>query len=249
MSGEETTQAAVSNPSDGFTIGRLIVGTIVFMILGTCSVRLVSDTLSPLTASTSIASANSSATVLIVTQALFYSPLLAVGSFVIPWVARRSYFELGLRIPVARDLVIAVASAALIIASDSSIRAMTEVVADKMASRSVEPALTSPPSDPKLILGLFLLTSIFSPVMEETFFRGFIFNALRHYTAPAVAVVISAAIFAVGHAEPTEFFPLLATGAILAAVYERTRSLTIVVLGHGLVNTVYLASSLVFHPG
>ena len=65
---------------------------------------------------------------------------------------------------------------------------------------------------------------LIAPFCEEIFFRGFVFPGLLHDLSPLWAVVISAALFAVAHADPGSFVPLFAIGLCLGFVRWRTGS-------------------------
>lgn len=65
---------------------------------------------------------------------------------------------------------------------------------------------------------------IIAPFCEEIFFRGFVLPGLLHDLSPLWAVIISAALFAVAHADPGSFVPLFAIGLCLGFLRWRTGS-------------------------
>ena len=70
-----------------------------------------------------------------------------------------------------------------------------------------------------------LAGSVFiAPFCEEIFFRGFVFTGLLHDLSPLWAVLISAALFAIAHADPGSFVPLFAIGLCLGFLRWRTGS-------------------------
>lgn len=70
-----------------------------------------------------------------------------------------------------------------------------------------------------------LAGSVFiAPFCEELFFRGFVFTGLLHDLSPLWAVLVSAALFAVAHADPGSFVPLFAIGLALGYLRWRTGS-------------------------
>ena len=81
-----------------------------------------------------------------------------------------------------------------------------------------------------------VVVSVFAPIAEETFFRGFIFRALRQHKSALFAVIASAAIFSAFHGIPLLFLPLMVVGAVLALVYERSNSIWPGVMVHGMFN-------------
>lgn len=82
-----------------------------------------------------------------------------------------------------------------------------------------------------------------APVVEETFFRGFVFGGLRSKLPFVVAAVISALLFGIAHFSPDNAnaaasIQLAAFGALLAWLYERTGSLWPAIIMHLINNTI-----------
>ncbi|MDP3790845.1 MAG: type II CAAX endopeptidase family protein [Candidatus Omnitrophota bacterium] len=67
--------------------------------------------------------------------------------------------------------------------------------------------------------------AVLGPIVEELFFRGFMYNALKKYTGVLWSVVITAAIFATLHSHVVGFLPIMALGILLAFLYEKTGTL------------------------
>jgi CAAX protease family protein len=64
-----------------------------------------------------------------------------------------------------------------------------------------------------------------APFCEEVFFRGFVFPGLRRKMPVALAIVTSALLFAVAHADIGSFAVLLVIGLLLAFVCWRSGSI------------------------
>ena len=88
-----------------------------------------------------------------------------------------------------------------------------------------------------------VLAIVAAPLCEETFFRGFVFGGLRRTLGLWGAALVSAGLFAIAHAAPVTFIPILGIGLVLAFVYARTGSLWYSVLVHLSYNSlvVYLS--------
>jgi membrane protease YdiL (CAAX protease family) len=88
---------------------------------------------------------------------------------------------------------------------------------------------------------------ILAPFTEELLVRVLLYPWLRHRLGVPAGVILSSAIFAAGHFNFNYFFHYFAIGAILAIVYERTRSFPIIVGIHALWNgwTILAVSSLI----
>ncbi|MBN2453605.1 MAG: CPBP family intramembrane metalloprotease [Candidatus Omnitrophica bacterium] len=98
-----------------------------------------------------------------------------------------------------------------------------------------------------------LYTSIFAaiagPIIEEIFFRGFMYTAVKKYLGVFWAMLITAALFALLHAHMVGFLPILALGMLLAYLYEKTgtliSSMTVHVIHNlGMVFLVFLVKQL-----
>jgi uncharacterized protein len=71
-----------------------------------------------------------------------------------------------------------------------------------------------------------LFAAVFiAPFCEETFFRGFVFPGLRRAMPIGAAIVVSALLFAIAHADPASFPVLLIIGLALAFIRWRTASI------------------------
>lgn len=98
-----------------------------------------------------------------------------------------------------------------------------------------------------LVIGL--MTMVGAPFMEELFFRGLVFRALRgafHARERGVAlwgaIVASAVIFALAHGEVAQFAGLAAVGVVLSWLVVRTQRLTPSFLTHASFNAVALVA-------
>ncbi|CAL1390177.1 unnamed protein product [Linum trigynum] len=72
---------------------------------------------------------------------------------------------------------------------------------------------------------LLVITGVLAPILEENVFRGFFMVALTKWVPTPIAVVISAAVFALAHLTPGEFPQLFALGTLLGFSYAQTRNL------------------------
>lgn len=91
---------------------------------------------------------------------------------------------------------------------------------------------------------MLLVVGVVAPIVEETFFRGLVYGWMRRRVPIFVAVILSAAIFAVAHVIPLLLPALFVVGIILALAYELSGSLWLSILLHSLQNS--LAVILIF---
>ena len=83
----------------------------------------------------------------------------------------------------------------------------------------------------------FLVLAVFvSPLLEELFFRGFLFTFLKNYTSTWMALILSAGVFAFAHANLGSALPLWLLGMVLGLAYQHTGSLLLPMCIHGCFN-------------
>jgi hypothetical protein len=87
-------------------------------------------------------------------------------------------------------------------------------------------------------LATLLVAGVIAPIVEEIAFRGLLYRWLRERTGGALAMAISALAFSVLHGIPMLIPGIFVLGLILAWVYDRTRSIWIPILMHGVYNAV-----------
>jgi membrane protease YdiL (CAAX protease family) len=99
-------------------------------------------------------------------------------------------------------------------------------------------------------LGLFVLLAVGAPLLEEVYFRGMLYGALRRRFGIAVGLIGSGALFSLLHPQlPLGFLPIMFLGVVLAALYEWRRSLLPSIALHALNNSlVFLLLTLLFPP-
>jgi membrane protease YdiL (CAAX protease family) len=81
-----------------------------------------------------------------------------------------------------------------------------------------------------------IVVCVIAPISEETIFRGFIYGWLHRWGPAALAVPLSAIIFAAVHQQLVLVLPLFFVGLVLASLYQGSRSVLPGVLTHALFN-------------
>jgi membrane protease YdiL (CAAX protease family) len=76
--------------------------------------------------------------------------------------------------------------------------------------------------NPAFLAYTSVFASVFGPFIEELFFRGFMYNALKKVAGVFWSVVITASIFAALHTNVVGFLPIMTLGVFLAYLYEKT---------------------------
>lgn len=102
--------------------------------------------------------------------------------------------------------------------------------------REMQEGLETITEDMSLPWLLPLTAVIAAPIVEEVFFRGFLFAGLRGRYGWKKAALISSAIFAAIHFQPFALPPIFALGYLFAYLYHRSNSLWVPIILHFSVN-------------
>jgi len=96
------------------------------------------------------------------------------------------------------------------------------------------------PDSPLEIGVAFLAAVVAAPVAEELIFRGLLFRLSSDRWGFARGLVLTSLFFGIAHGEPWSLFGLVGLGALLAALYRWTGSLTTAVAAHAVHNAISL---------
>ena len=173
-------------------------------------------------------------------QYMAYLPILIVLLAAMPWLARRSFRELGLRGFDRGTVLAGLAGAAGMYAVTIGLAGVQFAFTHQMPEETAI-SLFNSTHDRGLVAAFTFLATIAAPFMEEFVFRGFLFNALLRYLPLWFALVISGAVFGFSHLSPSAALPLAGSGVVLAYVYYRSGSLTAAMITHALFNLVNVA--------
>lgn len=96
------------------------------------------------------------------------------------------------------------------------------------------------------LVAVAILVCFVAPIVEELFFRGFLFGALRRVMPWAVAAIVAGSLFGVIHLGTPAIFlvPLCVLGALLCVLYQRTGSILPGIAVHAVNNGLALAVTL-----
>ena len=90
----------------------------------------------------------------------------------------------------------------------------------------------------------FIVGAVLAPIVEEMFFRGFLFQGFRQKYGWVSAALLSSLIFAAAHLDLVALIPTFVLGCLLAYVYHRSNSVWPGVILHVLVNAMGLCAAL-----
>lgn len=181
---------------------------------------------------------NDAAALTVVLGASFFLEIFLLGTAVYFSIGKygSAWSDLGLRLPQRAGwwLPPALVVAALFVlyayfAVLSALGVEPDADIPEEAFQNVAPAAT-----------LAVLSLLFAPIMEETFFRGFIFGGLRQGWGTLSAALGSGLLFALAHiGNPGTFYvvpPIAAVGALFAWGYAYSGSILPVMAAHFLFN-------------
>jgi len=95
--------------------------------------------------------------------------------------------------------------------------------------------------DPALLIALFVAAVIVAPIVEEIFFRGYLYTVAKRFSDRFFAAIISSLIFALMHGNMIALLPLFFLALILAGLFELTGSLWAPIALHMLFNGISTA--------
>jgi len=168
--------------------------------------------------------------------------LALVVLFLLPWTSRLSLRELGYRALRPRDVAFAFLGSLVMAVVANGGAWLLHTKEDQQAVTMLRQL-----HDPRLLFAFAVFACVLAPLMEETIFRVFLFNALRRYLGLWAGAAISGLCFGFAHGDPLAAIPLALGGMILAFVYYRTNNAFASMLTHGLFNA-YTVLALIFAP-
>ncbi len=93
-------------------------------------------------------------------------------------------------------------------------------------------------SSPGGFIILLIMGAILAPISEELYYRGMIYPVFRGYVGPFWGAIIAGSIFGLVHWDLWRAIPLAAGGVILCYIYEKSGSILVSALAHGVWNGV-----------
>lgn len=178
---------------------------------------------------------------LVILQSLYYPLVIMIGTGAVLLQNRRTVeIQFGFnRLPLIRAQAYALLVFGAVMLVESPLSSVSDWLFDILhlphpEQESVENFRQL--NEPWQILSFIFQAVVFSPIIEELFFRGFLLTFLKNYTNTTLAVVLSAGVFACAHVSLGAFLPLWFLGIVLGAAYEHTGSLLVSMTIHGCFN-------------
>ena len=139
-------------------------------------------------------------------------------------------------LPTCRLAVVAVPLGMLMIAGFWLLFLPISFIApDFVGAWAIANANRHPPQTVSGWTGQLVVAVVIAPVVEEALFRGFLMHRWALRWGARTGILLSSAIFAIGHVELLGHF---AFGVVMCLLYARTRSLLVPILTHALNNFI-----------
>ena len=85
---------------------------------------------------------------------------------------------------------------------------------------------------------LFFMGAVLAPISEELFYRAMIYPYLRGGLGPGWGILMAGLVFGLAHWDLWRTIPLAIGGVVLCYVYEKTGSIYVPMVAHGVWNGV-----------
>jgi uncharacterized protein len=164
---------------------------------------------------------------------LFYQPLQFVPIWIILWIRKATWKDLGFK--AAQPNVLALGCGFVILAYGVNFINNIVMILLKIPIQAEKFfGLVTNMDSPTI----FLITGIFiAPLFEETIFRGFLFPGLRQKLGWKKAAILSSAIFGFCHLQLAAFIPTFVLGLVFCYLYQRSSSIWPGIILHTVVNS------------
>jgi len=153
------------------------------------------------------------------------------------------------------NVLVGVMAATVLIPTGYLINLATQALSQRYFPNVAPPyhplqGLTATSGSLEIRVALFLAAAVGAPLLEEIFFRGALFGALRRRFGFWPGLLGSSAFFAILHPQlPLGFLPIAMLGGAFAALYEWRQSLIPGIVAHAVNNGLaFLMISLLFPP-
>lgn len=97
--------------------------------------------------------------------------------------------------------------------------------------------LTNRYDNNKIVFTTLVTTGIIGPILEEFLFRGILYNKLKEFNKPVVALFLTSTLFALTHLGITQMIYAFVFSIVLIKVYEKFNTLKAPIIVHIIANT------------
>ncbi len=167
----------------------------------------------------------------------YFATLLAVG-LTVAWADRGSWADLGIRPASFGDVMTyGILGGALLFVLVLGFSFLLLWINPDVSSQTYAQML-SHVNGTWDFLYVFCIGAVVAPIVEEIYFRGMIYPVLRQQFGVYGGIVLCGVIFGAAHFDLWRGIPLAIGGMVLAYIYEKTGSVLVCALAHGMWNGV-----------
>jgi membrane protease YdiL (CAAX protease family) len=87
-------------------------------------------------------------------------------------------------------------------------------------------------------IALLIIGSVLAPLSEELYYRGMIYPVFRSHLGPFWGAILAGVVFGAVHWDLWRAIPLAVGGALLCYIYEKSGSILVSALAHGIWNGI-----------
>lgn len=180
--------------------------------------------------------------------------LLYIGGFVLfiwlAYLANQRIFKKSLQKLTKNDFKLAGKALLLFYVVEICLSTLNLLIYKESGTENNKEILSLLQSNPSVLVLMSITMVLFSPILEELVFRGFLIKGLVPRNKPFIAMVASGVLFSLGHASSNliSFMIYAALGMILAYLYLKTDKIEIPILLHflnNLIATIIMVATLV----
>ncbi|MGI6452266.1 MAG: CPBP family intramembrane glutamic endopeptidase [Syntrophomonadaceae bacterium] len=151
---------------------------------------------------------------------------------------KTSLADLGIKGANMRDLIkYGLVGGLLIMIGVSMLGLLITMVQPELEPQVFEEVLRSVET-PQEFMALLILAAVLVPFSEELFYRGMIYPVFRKLAGPLWGAILAGLVFGLAHWDFWRTIPLAAGGACLCYFYEKSGSILVPTLAHGVWNGI-----------
>ncbi len=151
---------------------------------------------------------------------------------------RARFKDLGFRVPRFKDLIqYGIMGGFLLFLCILVMGWIIQMLQPQLQPQLFEETLRLVQGPPEFIL-LFVLGVILAPVSEELFYRGMVYPVLRKHLGVVGGAILTGVVFGLAHFDLWRAIPLALGGAVLCYFYEKSGSIYVPMVAHGLWNGI-----------
>jgi hypothetical protein len=164
-----------------------------------------------------------------------FSILLVASTYLTVRRNRRSMNAIGLGLPgLRRNVYLGLTAGVLLLVIGQT---MDYISSALWGTSPLQEMLLEGARDPGVLPALLVVGSVFAPISEEIYFRGFAYPAFRKRAGIRGGIILCSLFFAAAHLDPRAFLSLVVVSVGLTYLYEYSGSIVPSVVAHFLINT------------